>query len=109
MMTAPVADTVAQNALLKFTNTSFQARMLPLTGSRSETSWTVAAALLAALTLIAGLVYAVVRRILEPVRCTEGSDDPLRRTDSSASEESQTLTDSSHAIVQQQPEKKARR
>lgn len=105
----PVADTVAQNALLKFTNTSFQARMLPLTGSRSETSWTVAAALLAALTLIAGLVYAVVRRILEPVRCTEGSDDPLRRTDSSASEESQTLTDSSHAIVQQQPEKKARR
>lgn len=105
----PAADTVAQNALLEFTNTSFQARMLPLTGSRSEALWTVAAAVLAALTLIACLVYAVVRRILEPVRCAEGSDDPLRHADSSASEESHAVADSSHAVVQQQPEKKARR
>ncbi|MDD6461205.1 MAG: FctA domain-containing protein [Bifidobacteriaceae bacterium] len=105
----PAASTVAQNALLEFTNTSFQARMLPLTGSRSEALWTVAAAVLAALTLIACLVYAMVRRILEPVRCAEGSDDPLRHADSSASEESHAVADSSHAVVQQQPEKKARR
>lgn len=105
----PAADTVEQNALLEFTNTSFQTRMLPLTGSRSEALWTVAAAVLAALTLIACLVYAVVRRILKPVRCTEGSDDPLWHADSSASEESQAAADSSQAVIQQQPEKKARR
>ena len=105
----PAADTVEQNALLEFTNTSFQARMLPLTGSRSEALWTVAAAVLAALTLIACLVYAVVRRILEPVRCAEGSDNPPRHADSSASEESQAAADSSQAVIQQQPEKKARR
>lgn len=58
---APASAAVAQGTPLEFTNTSFETHELPLTGSRSEAAWALAAAVLAALTLAACLVYARVR------------------------------------------------
>lgn len=59
---AAVSAAVAPGDPLDFTNTSFETRMLPLTGSRSEAQWALAAALLAALALVACLAYAAVQR-----------------------------------------------
>lgn len=96
----PAADTVAQNALLEFTNTSFQARMLPLTGSRSEALWTVAAAVLAALTLIACLVYA---------RLRNRTDTAAGITDFIACPNAGTTAANAAAPADGRPEKETRR
>lgn len=96
----PAASTVAQNALLEFTNTSFQARMLPLTGSRSEALWTVAAAVLAALTLIACLVYA---------RLRNRTDTAAGITDFIACPNAGTTAANAAAPADGRPEKETRR
>ena len=96
----PAASTVAQNALLEFTNTSFQARMLPLTGSRSEALWTVAAAVLAALTLAACLVYA---------RLRNRTDTAAGITDFIACPNAGTTAANAAAPADGRPEKETRR